>query len=270
MVLCEDLMEIFQENGLYGLKNCGNVIIVPQYIEFYPFSCGLACVRNTNYKYGYIDHNNRTVVPFGKYIWVDPYFISGYARVKEYSYFDDKEYWGIINTLGKLVVPLEYDNIWTINEQFIHNLKAYKNGKEYRINLRKAEKYIVLNGLKYIKTFTIEEFKEVFNVSRIFVRKKTNNLVYFTYGTNIGIVSNDNFLQKPVISIVCNSAGKVFCLLHHQDNTGKLQIQKFIKSEEKSSYLSDCYDSNEEYNDYAKESTLDAFEGDESNYWNID
>lgn len=30
------------------------------------------------------------------------------------------------------------------------------------------------------------------------------------------------------------------------------------------------YDTYNDYNDYLEESRLDAFEGDESNYWNID
>lgn len=65
-------MEIHQENGLYGLKNdWGEVLISPQYREFYPFSCGLACVRNMDYQYAYIDCDNKPIVPFGKYIWID-------------------------------------------------------------------------------------------------------------------------------------------------------------------------------------------------------
>ncbi len=104
----EELMEIYQENGLYGLKNdCGEVLISPQYIEFYPFSCGLACVRNYNYQYAYIDIFNKPVVPFGKYIWVDPQFKGGYARVKT----NDNKYWGIIDTTGRITVIPNMDYI---------------------------------------------------------------------------------------------------------------------------------------------------------------
>ena len=101
-------MEIYQENGLYGLKNdCGVVVISPQYIEFYPFSCGLACVRNCSYQYAYINIFNKTVVPFGKYIWVDPQFIGGYARVKT----NDNKYWGIIDSTVKIAVIPNLDYI---------------------------------------------------------------------------------------------------------------------------------------------------------------
>lgn len=101
-------MEIYQENGLYGLKNdCGEVVISPQYIEFHPFSCGLACVRNCNYQYAYIDIFNKPVVPFGKYIWVDPQFKGGYARIKT----SDNKYWGIIDTRGRITVIPNMDYI---------------------------------------------------------------------------------------------------------------------------------------------------------------
>ena len=267
-------MEIYQENGLYGLKNdCGEVVISPQYRDFYSFSCGLACVRNTHYQYAYINIFNKAVVPFGKYIWIDPYFTCGYARVKGYSIIEDKEYWGIINTLGLLVVQLEYDNIWTINEQYIDNLKAYKNDKECRINLRKAEKYIVLDGLKYIRAYTIDEFKSEFNVNHVYVRKSlSNNLVFFHYGTYMGIVSNDNCMMNPAISIVCNSAGKLFCLLHNKINIGKTRIiqAKYLSQTRHIEGYSRDYDSYDDYNKYVEESKLDAFEGDESNYWNIE
>ncbi len=101
-------MEIYQENGLYGLKNdCGEVIISPQYREFYPFSCGLACVRNCNYQYAYIDIFNKPVIPFGKYVWGDPQFRGGYARVKT----NDNKYWGLIDAAGKIAVIPNLDYI---------------------------------------------------------------------------------------------------------------------------------------------------------------
>lgn len=266
------IMEIFQQNGLYGLKNdCGEVIIAPQYREFYPYSCGLACVRNVQYQYAYIDINTIAVVPFGKYIWIDPCFMCGYARVIRYSVLEDKQYWGIINTMGFSVVPCEYDNIWNLNEEYLDNLKAVKKSKECRINLREAGKKIVLDGLKYIRTYTIDEFKTEFNISRIFVRVNPNNVILFYFGTNIGVVSNDNFMLNPAISIVCNSAGKIFCLLHNRNNTGKIRVKQLIKtSNNHAPTYSRDYDSYNDYNEYIEELRLDVFEGDESNYWNID
>ena len=75
-------MEIYQENGLYGLRNdCGEVLIAPQYREFYPFSCGLACVQNIKYQYSYINQENQVIIPFGNYMWLDYMFTCGYANI---------------------------------------------------------------------------------------------------------------------------------------------------------------------------------------------
>ena len=108
---------IFQEDGLFGAKDQkGKVIIPPQYMEMQPFSCGLSLVRNHQYQYAYIDINNKQVIPFGKYSWCDPQFTCGYARVMEYHYLEEKNLWGIIDTLGSIVAPLKYDKIWAIKE----------------------------------------------------------------------------------------------------------------------------------------------------------
>ena len=43
---------IFQENGLFGVKNrIGKVVIQPQYLEMQPFNCGLSLVKNQQYEY---------------------------------------------------------------------------------------------------------------------------------------------------------------------------------------------------------------------------
>ena len=110
---------IFQENGLFGAKNqIGEVIIPPQYTEMYSFNCGLSMVRNHQHQYAYIDVNNKQVIPFGKYSWCDPQFTCGFSRVMEYHYFEEKNKWGIIDTLGNIVAPLKYDKIWSIKVVF--------------------------------------------------------------------------------------------------------------------------------------------------------
>ena len=60
----------------------------------YDFKCGLSMVRNSQNQYAYIDINNKQVVPFGKYFWLDSYFVCCFARVMSYDLFQDKEIWG--------------------------------------------------------------------------------------------------------------------------------------------------------------------------------
>lgn len=269
-------MEIYQENGLYGLKNdCGEVIISPQYRDFYSFSCGVACVRDVNYHYAYINYDNKPIVPFGRYVWIDPYFTCGYARVIQYSVIEDKQYWGIINTMGFIVVPCEYDNIWTLNEEYLDNLKAFKDNKECRINLRNADKKILLDGLKYIRTYSIEEFKKTVNCNKVYVKLNDLGQLYFTYGVNIGQVNSRGVPSDPVISIVINNNGRLFALLHDKSHMQESYDLNEKRKEQKGLVAKtnlpnyQTYDYEEE-RDYIESSYLDAFEGDDSNYWNID
>ena len=62
----EQLLNIYEDNGLYGAKDQnGQIVITAQYTEMYQFSCGLSLVRNSQYQYAYIDYDNNIVIPFG-------------------------------------------------------------------------------------------------------------------------------------------------------------------------------------------------------------
>lgn len=81
---------------------------------------------------------------------------------------------------------------------------------------------MLLDGLTYIATYTVEDFKQLTNCTRIFVRKerKTNQL-YFTYGANIGAVALIGMPQEPVVSFVCNSNGRIFALLTEKKDVNR-------------------------------------------------
>ncbi len=193
----------------------------------YDFSCGLSLVRNEQYQYAYIDKSGRQVVPFGEYSWCDPVFVCGYARVL-------KDKWGIIDTLGNIVVPLKYDKIWAIKEEYIFSLKAFVGEKEEHLNLREMQKRIILDGLKYICVYSVEEFKQLTNCEKLFVKSSPNDChLFFTYGTNIGCVAVSAIPQEPVIAIVCNSSGKIFPLLIEKEDIGKTFLPTFKPSQQK-------------------------------------
>ena len=203
---------IFQEDGLFGAKNQrGEIIIPPQYMEMQLFSCGLSLVRNHQYQYAYIDINNKQVIPFGKYSWCDPQFTCGFSRVMEYFYLEEKNKWGIIDTLGNIVVPLIYDKIWAIREEYLFSLRAFLGDKEERINLHLLGNKVIFDGLTYICTYSVEAFKELVHCKKLYVKVQPNTRqLYFTFGANIGFVSLKGMPKKPVISIVANSSGKIF------------------------------------------------------------
>lgn len=267
--ICQD------DNGLYGAKNCKGDIVVPfLYKEMYPFSCGLSMVRNQNYGYAYINQYNQQVIPFGKYSWCDGQFVCGYARVVKYDVLEEKNKWGIIDTKGNIIIPLEYDKIWALKEGYLHEVKAIKGEEELKINLAliAAKSGVLFDGLSYIATYTIEEFKTKFHCSRIDVKKGRNNKLYFCYGCNIGFVALKGMSQNPVISIVVNSAGKVFPLLHAKEDIGKTSFEGYIKLNTSKQSHKKYYDKtsfrdyeNEKMNDYGNWS--DPY-GDEQAYYN--
>lgn len=261
---------IFQENGLYGAKDLlGNVVMEPQYKEMNPFSCGLSLVRDEKMRYSYVNPQNKPLFPFGLYAWCDPQFVCGVARVMRYVPNTEQKCWGIINTLGQIILPLVCDNIWALNAEYIHAIKVVYKGKEHiwDINTFLDNR---LEGLVYHRTYSIEEIKRLYGVSAIYVKQhpKTNKL-FFTLSTIIGEVALKRIPDKPVISVVSNVYGRLSLLLHDAEDTGKtsFELLRPNKSTNNQAYYDE--DTRDYMNDW-KELMDDAFEGDASNYWNID
>lgn len=278
---------IFQENGLYGVKDqLGNMVIEPQFKEMNPFSCGLSLVRDEKMRYSYVNPQNKPLFPFGLYAWCDPQFVCGVARVMRYVPNTEQKRWGIINTLGQIILPLVCDNIWALKEEYIHAIKVVYKGKEHiwDINIFLDNR---LEGLVYHRTYSVEEIKRLYGVSAIYVKQhpKTNKL-FFTLSTIIGEVALKRIPDKPVISVVSNVNGRLFLLLHEAEDTGKAYLQDKVAKgntiglQRKSpSYYN--YDDTEDWSDpYGDERAYydgwdradvesglaDAFEGDYENY----
>ena len=257
----ESVLHICQDyDGLFGAKDGkGDVIIPFLYKEMYPFSCDLSMVRNQKYQYAYINQSNEEIIKFGQYSWCDSRFVCGYARVVKYCTFEQKDKWGIIDTKGNIIIPLEYDKIWALKEGYLHEIKAFKDDEELKINLVmiSSKTRALLDGLSYIATYTVEEFKTKFHCTRIDVKKGKDNKLYFCYGCNIGFVALKGIPQNPVISIVVNSAGKVFPLLHAKEDIGKTSFEGYIKLNTSKQSHKKYYDKtsfwdyeNEKMNDY--------------------
>lgn len=220
---------IFQENGLFGAKDhLGNVVVKPQYKEMYPFNCGLSLVRDDKLRYSYIDSRNKPLFPFGLYAWCDSTFCCGYARVIRYNKQNEKR-WGIINAFGEVVLPIKYENIWTLDEEYIHSIKVSIDGKEDTIDASTLAKGNTLTGLSYIKTYTVEEFKSEFGLSKILIKAdpKTGSM-FFPFRTTFGEIAFGNSIPKEdiAVSIVLNAQGRVFPLLHLAKDTGVSSLRK--------------------------------------------
>ena len=77
---------------------------------------------------------------------------------------------------------------------------------------------IVLRELKFIKTFTVDEFKEFFGVEKIEVKKHPKGFLFFFFRDVIGLVASKGIPKNPRISIVVGKFGIPHYLLHEVDN----------------------------------------------------
>lgn len=275
---------IFQENGLYGAKDkSGIVVIEPQYKEMYPFSCGLSMVRDEKMRYSYVNPQNKPLFPFGIYAWCDNAFCCGFARVIRYNRQNEK-HWGIINAFGEIVLPVKYDNIWTLDEDYIHAIKVSVDGNEQTIDASSLVKGNSLTGLVYIKTYSVEEFKAEFGMKKIVIQaeKKTGRM-FFPFRTTYGEIAFGNKIphEELSVSIVLNAQGKLFPLIHLAKDRGATSLRKSfceiqknvpnsIQGEQFRWADEEAWDELEDNSGWSRddiESGLaDAFEGDYENY----
>lgn len=83
--------------------------------------------------------------------------------------------------------------------------------KKKKLNIKELATDIIFDGLRYIRIYSIEEFKTIFNCSLLRVmRYPQNNQLYFTYGCNIGFVAVIGIPKEPVVAVVTNSSGNIF------------------------------------------------------------
>jgi hypothetical protein len=91
----------------------GKTQISPKYDQVYLYTEGLAAVKKKG-KWGYIDINGKEVIP-PQYEAVKPFY-KGHAVVEKQI---KSEQVGVIDSMGKVVLPLKYASVSNIND---HNL----------------------------------------------------------------------------------------------------------------------------------------------------
>ena len=97
---------------------------------------GIAVVSDNHYAMGVVSINGDIIVPIGKYGWIDC-FKYGLARVRTGKRTANKknEKWGIIDETGKEIVPLVYDDIWEITDNY-STIILEKNGVRYCCDIK--------------------------------------------------------------------------------------------------------------------------------------
>ena len=128
-----------EQHELYGyIREDGSWLVRPRFERAYPFSEGIAFVRE-NGRCGYIDLNGQYLVePI--YESADFFFENGFARVGQ----DEKQ--GVINSTGKLVLPVQYDELSSIS--YDHTITATKDGQSviFRLTADGAEEVKSIAG----------------------------------------------------------------------------------------------------------------------------
>lgn len=82
--------------------------------------------------------------------------------------------------------------------------------------------------LTFIETLTVEEFKALFNVSSISVRRNPQtSKLFMVFGTKTGAVARAGIPTKAMVSKVQTEDGEEFWLLHEQGEGGAPEVAKF-------------------------------------------
>lgn len=82
------------------------------------------------------------------------------------------------------------------------------------------------NNLKFIETFTVEQFKNENNVNQILIKQNPKNgKLFFTYGAKTGAVSANGIPEHPMISLVEGDNNEQFYLLHDEPKSNAPVIE---------------------------------------------
>ena len=89
----------------------------------------LFVLKSFDREYCVVDRKGNVIVPYGKYSLIDGY-TKGYARVK----LNGK--WGIIDSMGNIVLPVEYDEIWNFHTKtHLNYTRVVKKPDVFQFNL---------------------------------------------------------------------------------------------------------------------------------------
>lgn len=84
------------------------------------------------------------------------------------------------------------------------------------------------NTLTFHETFTVEQFKDEMNVSKLEVRQNPHTgKLFFTYGGKCGAVSKKGVPTHPMVSRVTGNDGEDFYLLHEEAEGGAPVLATF-------------------------------------------
>lgn len=139
---------------------------------------------------------------------------------------------------------------------------------------REAIQNFAFHDVKYLYTFSIEEFRNYFGLEEIRVDLHPSGCLYFCSRINEwGIYNCDGVPTNPVVSLATDSDGHLLLILHNNGDTPAVVFPFHGKKQEQDSSVKMVSRSERSWSErdrYLEESYMDAFEGDSDAYWNID
>lgn len=128
---------------------------------------------------------------------------------------------------------------------------------------------VLIRNVKYLRTFSVQEFKDLYNIDTVKVIITEKHFIAFTFLQCLGYVAEKGVPSEPVISLMTDALGNLFYLLHdksfHKDElmffktSNQAPKESVANSRGYSDDLSDCQD-------YVRESYADVFVGDHDVY----
>lgn len=73
---------------------------------------------------------------------------------------------------------------------------------------------VLIRNIKYLRSFSVQEFKNLYNLKTIRVIETENHFIAFTFLKCIGYVAERKLPTDPVISLMTDALGNLFYLLH--------------------------------------------------------
>ncbi len=133
---------------------------------------------------------------------------------------------------------------------------------------------VLIRNVKYIRSFSVQEFKNLYNINTVRVIETENHFIAFTFLKCIGYVAERKLPTDPVISLMTDALGNLFYLLHdktfHKDELIFFKTSYHNKSQRSIPMTRGVNQDWVDYQEYIRESYEDAFERDSDAYWNID
>jgi hypothetical protein len=121
---------------LYGLIDCkGNTIMHPEYYTILVSNDKkVITAQNKKCQYLVLDRSGNLIIEPRVYNWIDK-FDHNMARV--IKAINNEKKWGIINSAGEIILPIEYDNIYNFCDKGRESTLVFKDGESYTLHFSK-------------------------------------------------------------------------------------------------------------------------------------